>query len=56
MSDSPEESVKIIRKYADKLKLSDIFTHLCVADDAIENNFAEEKIEKFKTAAEKMLT
>lgn len=48
--DNPRECEKIIRKYYDRLKLTGIFTHLCVADtdDKESHLFTLGQIEKFK--------
>lgn len=39
---------KAIRQYANKLKLNGIFTHLCVADSADENDFTNAQIQSFE--------
>ncbi len=37
-ADDPEEAERIIRSYADKLRLNGIYTHLCVCSDKNEEN------------------
>lgn len=46
-ADKPEECEKIIRKYSNKLVLTGIFTHLCVADTESEDEFTKGQTEKF---------
>lgn len=53
-ADDPEHCERIIRKYADKLNVTGLFTHLCVADSKSEDNikFTQRQIEKFRAVAD----
>lgn len=47
-ADYPAECEKTIRRYADKLKLNGIFTHLCVADTPTQDEFTKKQIRLFE--------
>lgn len=55
-ADIPEECSRVIHAYAEKFKLTGVFTHLCVADT--ENDECEEftkgQIDKFEAVAERI--
>lgn len=53
-ADDLEDCEKVIRKYAGKLNVTGLFTHLCVADSESEDDveFTKIQIEKFRTVAE----
>ncbi|MDO4489293.1 MAG: alanine racemase [Eubacteriales bacterium] len=53
-SDNPDETASIIRKYAGKLNLNGIFTHLCVADTPSEDEFTKNQLSRFKAVAERI--
>lgn len=55
-ADIVEECERIIRTYAEKLDVTGLFTHLCVADSDEENNvaFTKEQITKFKAIADRV--
>lgn len=52
-ADDPAATAAVIRQYATKLRLTGIFTHLCVADSAAGEDvaFTREQIEKFQNVA-----
>lgn len=54
--DEPEYCEEIIRKYARKLNLTGLFTHLCVADTDNEEctDFTKGQVAKFKAVADKV--
>lgn len=51
-ADSSEICELLIWKYKDSFNLTELFTHLCVADTKSEKIFTEEQIEKYKSVAE----
>ncbi len=53
-ADEPEECERIIRRFAEKLDITGLFTHLCCADSELESDllFTEGQIAKFRTVAE----
>ena len=50
----PEKTARILRTYAEKLRLEGIFTHLCVADSKADDDvaFTEGQIARFRAVAE----
>lgn len=54
--DDPEYCEGVIRKYAHKLNLTGLFTHLCVADTDNEEckDFTKGQVSKFKAVADKV--
>ena len=50
-ADDLDDCERIIRIYADKLKLDGLFTHLCVADTPEQNEFTEDQIKLFEDIA-----
>lgn len=55
-ADDMDYCERIIRNYADKLKLNGLFTHLCVADsnDVSDKEFTIKQINKFKTIVDRV--
>ena len=53
-ADKPDESERIIRKYASEFDLTGLFTHLCVADTEEEKEFTMDQIGKFKVVSERV--
>ena len=53
-ADNPECCERAIRKYAGKLNVTGMFTHLCVADSEAEDNvaFTRRQIDKFREVAD----
>ena len=53
-ADRPEEAESIIRAFAPGLRLTGLFTHLCVADTPSEDAFTEEQKEKFRQVCDRV--
>lgn len=51
-ADHPQECARVIHELNRKFHLNGIFTHLCVADDASENEFTQGQVQKFREVAE----
>jgi len=53
-ADAPEECERVIRKYAERLTLDGLFTHLCVADTPEQQAFTEKQIALFEEIAKRV--
>lgn len=53
-ADDPKNCERIIRKYAKKLIIEGLFTHLCVADTPEENEFTKKQISLFETVCNRL--
>jgi len=55
-SDNPKLAASIIRTYSTRLKVTGIFTHLCVADgdSASDHDYTEMQLKRFKAVAEEI--
>lgn len=55
-SDNPKLAASIIRTYSTRLKVTGIFTHLCVADgdSASDQDYTEMQLKRFKAVAEEI--
>ena len=47
-ADDPDECERVIRKYASRLRLEGLFTHLCVADTPAQDAFTKRQIALFE--------
>lgn len=54
-ADYPEHCERIIREYANKVKLEGVFTHLCVADTPEQDEFTNLQISKFDSLCDRIV-
>lgn len=53
-ADDLDECEKVIREYAEKINIEGLFTHLCVADTPVFDEFTDRQIDLFETIVDRV--